>query len=213
MVIMMSILLPSLQSARKKAYEASCKGNLKQLNSAIFMYLNDNDEFFMQGPDGSGQFRRLAVYCNAKNAAGNYSFDSGWNADSDLSNVATSRLAVCPQSGTRKTSLNYGLNTETMSEPAAYLASWTARIPKAGCLPAYRIVLVGDCVGDITPMYDLLNGSSAGLAYRHGGGDIYKEIITVAASKPRTGGDGFNAGWSDGSVSLCRNVIGSKTVY
>jgi len=62
-------------------------------------------------------------------------------------------------------------------------------------------------------MSDLLNGSSAGLAYRHGGGDIYKAVITVSASRPRTGGDGFNAGWSDGSVSLCKKVTGSKTVY
>ena len=41
--ILASLLLPSLGQARKKSQSAVCKSNLKQLNIASFMYVDDHD--------------------------------------------------------------------------------------------------------------------------------------------------------------------------
>lgn len=44
--ILAAMLLPGLKSAREKAYQISCAGNLKQLGSAFMMYSSDNKEYF-----------------------------------------------------------------------------------------------------------------------------------------------------------------------
>jgi prepilin-type N-terminal cleavage/methylation domain-containing protein/prepilin-type processing-associated H-X9-DG protein len=41
--ILMAILLPALQKARTRAYEASCLSNLRQINLALATYGNDED--------------------------------------------------------------------------------------------------------------------------------------------------------------------------
>lgn len=57
--ILASMLLPALQTARARATSASCAGNAKQLSTAMMMYVDENDERFMNGhysitqPDGT----------------------------------------------------------------------------------------------------------------------------------------------------------------
>ena len=43
--ILASMLLPALNKAREKAHQIKCKSNLKQLNTAVVMYSNDNQDF------------------------------------------------------------------------------------------------------------------------------------------------------------------------
>lgn len=45
-LILMSILLPALSSAREKAKQISCSGNLKQVGVGFMMYSVDNGQFF-----------------------------------------------------------------------------------------------------------------------------------------------------------------------
>ena len=42
--ILASMLLPVLRQAKEKGTQAVCKGNLKQIGTAAFMYADDNDE-------------------------------------------------------------------------------------------------------------------------------------------------------------------------
>lgn len=39
--ILAGVLLPALNAAREKAMQSNCSGNLKQLGTAIMMYVND----------------------------------------------------------------------------------------------------------------------------------------------------------------------------
>lgn len=59
--ILAAILLPALGAAREAARSAYCKNNLKQIGLAIFMYKNDNNDYYPQAaadmcwlrPDGN----------------------------------------------------------------------------------------------------------------------------------------------------------------
>ena len=44
--ILAAMLLPALSQAREKARQATCMNNLKQIGTAMHMYLNDYDEYF-----------------------------------------------------------------------------------------------------------------------------------------------------------------------
>ena len=44
--LLATVLLPSLKSARDSAYSAQCKNNLRQIDAAVFFYLDDNQGFF-----------------------------------------------------------------------------------------------------------------------------------------------------------------------
>ena len=44
--ILAGVLLPALNSAREKAYQSNCSGNMKQLGTAIMMYVNDSSDCY-----------------------------------------------------------------------------------------------------------------------------------------------------------------------
>jgi len=48
--ILASMLLPALSKARDKAKEIGCKSNLKQMGTAVGMYINDYDSWYPQVP-------------------------------------------------------------------------------------------------------------------------------------------------------------------
>jgi prepilin-type N-terminal cleavage/methylation domain-containing protein/prepilin-type processing-associated H-X9-DG protein len=63
--ILASMLLPALQQARMKAQNALCQSNMKQMGTASFMYLQDNDDIITPlGPSGGQYWGDLLLdYC------------------------------------------------------------------------------------------------------------------------------------------------------
>jgi prepilin-type N-terminal cleavage/methylation domain-containing protein/prepilin-type processing-associated H-X9-DG protein len=63
--ILASMLLPALQQARNKAHNATCQSNLKQIGTACFMYVQDNDETYATTTLSSGKYwgDHLRDYC------------------------------------------------------------------------------------------------------------------------------------------------------
>ncbi len=54
--ILAAMLLPALAAAKQKAYQINCVSNLKQVGTAIQMYVNDNGEY-LPGPCWTGMFQ------------------------------------------------------------------------------------------------------------------------------------------------------------
>lgn len=77
--ILAAILFPVFAQARRKAYQATCQSNLKQIAVAIIMYAGDNDG---AGPQGIGCLQNADVpganlaLCNAGLKLAPY--DAGW---------------------------------------------------------------------------------------------------------------------------------------
>lgn len=53
--ILAAMLLPALAKAKARAYQINCTSNLKQIGTAIQMYVNDNNEY-LPGPCWTGMF-------------------------------------------------------------------------------------------------------------------------------------------------------------
>ena len=51
--ILAAMLLPALSKAREKAREISCAANMKQMGTALTLYLDDNDDIFPHSPGGT----------------------------------------------------------------------------------------------------------------------------------------------------------------
>ncbi len=65
--LLVAILLPALQNARKSARSIGCLSNQRQIGLALHMYANDNRDYLPAGylsSDGSYWFQRLAPYDN-----------------------------------------------------------------------------------------------------------------------------------------------------
>ncbi|MCM8776855.1 MAG: DUF1559 domain-containing protein [Candidatus Omnitrophica bacterium] len=68
------MLLPALSQARERARQAKCINNLKQIGTAMYMYLNDYEEYFPYAPGMSSNpvHRALAPYLGYPNAQYQY---------------------------------------------------------------------------------------------------------------------------------------------
>ena len=61
--ILASLLLPALGASREKGRTAVCKSNMKQISVATYMYVEDNDDYFMMNTDdGISWDDRLGIY-------------------------------------------------------------------------------------------------------------------------------------------------------
>jgi len=102
--ILAALLLPALARAKKKAQQANCTSNLKQISYALSMYTTDNNEY-LPGPCWSGIFYLYQDTAPGQdiNANPNKYYGSlaayitsylGTKAPSTL--VQTSRAMMCP---------------------------------------------------------------------------------------------------------------------
>ena len=68
--ILAGMLLPALNSARKKVRGASCINNLKQINLAFVSYKDDWNGFLPQPGDGNSATSPLPLWCGPANNGG-----------------------------------------------------------------------------------------------------------------------------------------------
>jgi len=92
--VLVAMLLPSLNKARRQAQFVQCQSNLRQIGIAMMMYMNDNQNYLPDSPgttglgeNGSGWISRLAGY-----NGNTYAFDT---AISSPAYVTTSGFANC----------------------------------------------------------------------------------------------------------------------
>ena len=66
--ILASMLLPALSKAREKARSITCMANIKQINTAIFMYVQDHNDTMPNRWDGYSSLlsKRLQPYLNSR---------------------------------------------------------------------------------------------------------------------------------------------------
>jgi prepilin-type N-terminal cleavage/methylation domain-containing protein/prepilin-type processing-associated H-X9-DG protein len=62
--ILASMLLPALNSARRKAYDVTCKSNLSNMGRMFNIYMSDNDDYMIQyqAKNSFGQDRRWTTF-------------------------------------------------------------------------------------------------------------------------------------------------------
>ena len=60
--ILAAMLLPALASAKRKALEAGCESNFRQINVALQMYVGDYQDWLPPGPNGTGMTYGQWVY-------------------------------------------------------------------------------------------------------------------------------------------------------
>ena len=93
--ILAGLLLPALAKAKKKAYQAQCKSNLKQFAYAISMYTHDNNDY-LPGPAWSGMF--FTYDNNPANGAIVYYLTTYLSLPKPSSIMQTSAVSICPAS-------------------------------------------------------------------------------------------------------------------
>ena len=49
--ILAALLLPALATAKQKALKIACTSNLKQVGTALYMYVNDSGDWLPPGPN------------------------------------------------------------------------------------------------------------------------------------------------------------------
>ena len=211
--LLIAILLPALRGARRAAMAVKCATNQKQFAIAVSGYLVDNKDYFMSGDptgynDGNYALDHLADYCNAKSPTGKATFNKGW----DYNYEATSPVILCPESGTKIYSKNYGWSIECLTAPnggSVHGWGYYGKYARSTDLPADRsLILMADASGSKVGVHEHWDtppgiGSVNSLRYRHGGGNDYGH-----------GGSRFNAMWSDGSVRpYAESTLGKSKLF
>lgn len=187
--ILAALLLPALQSARKKGMDIKCIGNLKQIGVGMVQYTNDNNGFFMSGNMGGTlnhslkAMELLEPYLQVKRIT----------TPTYAIIYPEKSVLVCPASQTASISKNYGINTIII--PVSTSSIYAGVYPAIQKIPPRRIIFVadnGDGTGINNSNYTQSSQFHAGcsLRYRHGQGNTYGH-----------GGSACNMLWSDISVS------------
>ena len=130
--ILAAMLLPALAAAKAKAYQINCTSNLKQVGTAIQMYVNDNNEF-LPGPCWAGMF---FTYADA-GAGDRYNGSLAGFLTSYLNYPApkplllnTAIVAICPA---QKLKLPVVTPNPPLSVPVSYyFQRWVTNDPPAG---------------------------------------------------------------------------------
>jgi prepilin-type N-terminal cleavage/methylation domain-containing protein/prepilin-type processing-associated H-X9-DG protein len=112
--LLMALLIPSLQKARKQARAVVCQANLKQWSTTIALYTEDNEGYLPKG-HGYGLFFLLGSGGNSDDP----------NAPESMHPVDTKGIACCPMAVKR----GEGHFSYTISE--TYVEGWSGSTFKA----------------------------------------------------------------------------------
>ena len=99
--ILASLLLPSLSKARGTALRATCINNNKQITNSIFIYTDDNNDFFPMAQVASSGTERNIVWDDLL-ALGSYDGRQFTITDAQAVNIdeaRASKIYFCPTSG------------------------------------------------------------------------------------------------------------------
>ena len=113
MGILVSLLLPSLSKAREKSRLSVCTSNLKQINLAINMYAEDNDDYVVSSHDVENGVAswddKLGVYGFDGRTLAESAFASEASDNSGIYACPSTKVTVSNDNRTlRSYSLNYG---------------------------------------------------------------------------------------------------------
>ena len=184
--VLAGILLPVLTQVRERARSISCLSNVRQLTAGIFLYLSDNNEWFM--PNGK--------WPNNTNAPGYALMISPYTANRQLStsDMNKYKLAWCPTMLSRQGSeftyepvfLSYGLNLSL-----AYKTK-IRKLPQLRGSLSKRIALAETCYPEVSGSITETN------RFQFGYPTSSKKFI-FGRHRSNTKGTA-NISWCDGSI-------------
>ncbi len=106
--ILAAMLLPALSAARAKAETVSCVSNYKQIGLAIFLYADDNKQYYPWSPIGTKNFKDSGFWNST-------SVDFGRLTAVLLTKYADAKLFVCPADSNPRNYLPYCLTIDLAS--------------------------------------------------------------------------------------------------
>jgi len=186
--ILAAMLLPALAQARDRARQASCLSNLKQIGTALLMYVNDNDEWMPVGYAGNNQglwtdvIDRKYLGVTVKNGTGRTS------------------VFRCPSEERKPSAANiwnttYNYNTELGTQSA----QWAVNYKISRVTQPSKCIWVGEVHDYGTYATALLGGPGTSISYQFGADYFGRGSVgTQFAAIHNIGG---NFLWVDGHAS------------
>lgn len=174
--ILAGLLLPALNSARKKAQTVQCLGNLKQIGVIVLLYTSDSGDWFMMGDGGVNdvwtRMHKLAPYF----VKGKSNLQVNPWSSRPGSDKWISPLLQCPGESSMKWNRSYTLNASVGSRHPVPDLPWRydgyfCTIQRTSKLGNGRIVVFSDNRNEKYPSASSgmdPNGSDCPFAYRHG---------------------------------------------
>ena len=124
--ILASLLLPSLQVARNKAYDSVCRNNLKQMSYASTLYAGDHNDFLVPA-------NQVYYYNGSRQSGGEACWFSYLSGRNNLPNYGLNwgKSFYCPKCPDTKTSgtqhvqyKDYGINIYITTGVDSYNTTW-----------------------------------------------------------------------------------------
>jgi prepilin-type processing-associated H-X9-DG protein/prepilin-type N-terminal cleavage/methylation domain-containing protein len=221
--ILTAILFPVFATAREKARQTTCASNLKQIGLAALQYVQDYDEIYPDGLQGSGNrgngwAGQLYSYVKSANAfvcPDDQTVASGGNTPNVISYALNQSIAytvgggLCTDPITVPQISQFNAPAQTILILEVRGASWN---PAADGVPSkagdyYSPTADGGTEnGNLSPQWEENNGTSGTLAYTTGwfdGAANHGEGVNYPSSLPAGGArhsGGSNYAFADGHV-------------
>ena len=205
--ILAALLLPALNKAREKARDILCSGNLKQLSSYMFLYIEQNNDVIPAAmgnaghPSGKWQDMLYGLIAPGEKFTDQY-YLTGINTDTCY---PKNKVFACPASGPCNiavSSRHYGINSSGFLYEDGRASSFGFASFHTG---AYSMKL-----GRIkspsrrAALFDIDKWGSYPESYAKVYSDLYKGNDNGVAVWRHRDGDGLNVNFADGHVETRR---------